>query len=104
MIALMHELVAKKKVHYEKEKQINKGIVQKMEQENKELQQKEAAQKENKISQPEKFDLKETVFEFVFGNLRKIQNEIKLFPLLVLEKISELCCKRRLPSQFYKLD
>jgi len=50
-----------------------------------------------------KQDIKKKIKCKIVENIKMIGNNIKLIVLLPLNLVSETCCKRRLPSQFYKV-
>ena len=103
------ELKDRKKQIYDKEKKMGQKMVEELSKSNQVKQTEKVPeiekQPENKLTK-----LKKKVVEPIVTTKKEVEkqvktwrDQIKLLILLPLDLMSQICCRRRLPSQFYQL-
>jgi len=109
------ELKEKKKQLHEKERKIGQKMVEELAKIREEEQKKQEPPKSNDLNAlaalGKVMELKKKVVEPIVTKKKEVERQIKtwkdhikLLILLPLDIMSGICCKRRLPSQFYKVD
>lgn len=112
---LIQELRQRKKQLQEKEKKIGQQMLQELSKAREEEQESKKPKRKTETTETKPLAkitaLKDKVMEPLITKKQEVtkkvktwRDQLKLLILLPLSILSELCCKRRLPAQFYKLD